>query len=135
MRQYCKNRAAGLVAKRGAAFVTVALFCLQLVRVCVVVPTDSYICLLTDADQHAFGHHHHADEASHPVSGHGDLPSFEHCKDSLDGVGIIAGVVFLVPAATSIELPQPTWNSVQKLSRQPINQYLPPPFQPPRNII
>lgn len=81
--------------------------------------------------------HHHAGQelvaAQIPVNGDGGC-SFRCCKGDSDGVAIIPLDVFGTPAVVAHQRPETAWGILPQQADAALENYLPPPFQPPRHL-
>ena len=124
-------------AKRAIALVVVVLFCFQLSRFYLIIQLDPVECFDPNHTHHTTStgahDHHHDGEETLPHS-HDDGFFFQHCKDTFDGAGLTPVQPLGVPVAVSDRQPETTWASSMPESRRPHENFLPLPFQPPRNL-
>ena len=123
--------------KQTAALFAIAVFSVQLVRFYVAVPSDALTC-------NELGHHHgaagemanHMEHSDQQLASTGDPDQsyFQHCKETLDYVCLAPAQPFGMPVFVAhrmeprVALIQPAQNAA------PIDNALPPPFQPPRDF-
>lgn len=127
-------------ATQCVAFVLLGLFCFQLSRVYLVVPADAYMCSFPSPSHESetvSGDHHHHDEAASSapflLANEDDGRSyFQHCKDTLDGLGLTPAQPFGLAAVMQPQPPQPTNYIASIHTPAVLDNFLPPPFQPPR---
>ena len=123
--------------KRTFALFALVVFSVQLVRFYVVVPREAFTCSEP-------GHHHasagelangldHAGEEVLPP-GDGDQTYFQHCKDTLDGLCLTPTQPLGMPVFVAHRIEPLIWLSLPNQISLPIDNALPPPFQPPRNF-
>ena len=118
------------------------LFSFQLIRFYVVIPLDAYVCTSGDHAQDetpsstTHDHHQEDHEALEEALSHNDDEgySFRHCKDTLDGMGLIPVTLVGLPVADDSRRPAATWIILPGRTDQTLENHLPPPFQPPRNL-
>ena len=117
------------------ALATVAVFCLQLSRFYLLIELDRFICLEAN-HTHEVGSvrhdHPHAEDGLLPHD-HDDGFFFQHCKDSFGEIALTPVQPLGVPVTVSHPQPEPAWTDFLKESRSPLENFLPPPFQPPRS--
>lgn len=122
------------------ACLLLGLLCFQLSRVYLVVPADAFVCAAPDRDHGgatlSHDDHDRGDEALEALLAdeHDDRNYVTHCKDTLDGLGLTPAQPYNTPAA---EAPQPLIETAVVLpgdTLSPLDTYLPPAFQPPRNL-
>ena len=124
-----------LLASRVIAVFILSFFGFQLIRGYLVVPLDAYVCSSPDHDHDGTspnGHHHEDEEALSQSVDQGN--SLQHCKDTLDGLGLIPMEAFGPPVTISRHHLAATWISVAGQNPSPIEIFLPSPFQPPKNL-
>ena len=124
-------------SKRTVAFFALVVFSVQLVRFYVVFPRDAFIC--SEA-----GHQHdHAGELANGLDHGGEefLPRgdldqtyFQHCKETLDGLCLTPAQPLGMPVFVAHRIEPLIWLSLPNQIALPIDNALPPPFQPPRNF-
>ena len=116
----------------------VVLFCLvQLSRFYLTIQLDPLLCWDWDPNHNHAAMTHVGHEHSHD---HGLLPEsqdhgffFQHCKEAYNGIGLIPVQPLPAPVTVSFQPPAAAWGNVLAENPQPIENYLPPPFHPPRN--
>jgi len=129
------------IPSRTASAAVLVLLCFQLSRVYLTIPMDWYVCPMTHRQLEGMsmpGHDgHQADmEASGSASpvAPDDGCSLRCCKGTLDGLGLIPAQPFRMPVVASLQKPELTLFNLPDPTRRALDQHLPPPFQPPRNI-
>lgn len=121
------------------------MLCMQLSRVYLVIPADAFICNIPDHShgatsagaQHLEQEGDHESEALEATSfeSQGDGHTYiQHCKDTLDGLGLAPAQPFGLPVATSPKTPETAVKVLPSEIPSVLDNFLPPPFQPPRNI-
>ncbi len=128
-------------AKRTVALLVLGLLCFQLSRVYVVVPADAFLCNFP-AHSHdgsaAAGHHHDYDEGEAleaSLTQNDDGGTYiQHCKDTLDGLGLTSAQPFSLTAAAVTPGPEPSAIILPAETLPALDSHLHPPFQPPRNL-
>lgn len=121
-------------AKRTIVLVVLAFFCLQLSRFYLVLELNSSGCF-DGHERHASvagddGHHDDGEEAL--PAGQANGPFLRHCKDVFDGVGLTVAQPLALPIAVSHPGPATAWAGFIEPKNLTVQNYLPPPFQPPR---
>jgi hypothetical protein len=123
-------------SKRSVAFIALVVFSVQLVRFYVVVPRDAFTCS-------ELGHHHAAGEFAEALehAGGAFLPPgganqnyFQHCKETLDGLCLTPAQPLGMPVFATHRIESPIWLALPNRIALPVDNALPPPFQPPRNF-
>ena len=121
------------------ACLILGLLCFQLSRVYLVVPADAFICAAPEHDHGgatlSHDDHDHGDEAVEALyaNQHDGRNYITHCKDTIDGLGLTPAQPYNTPAA---EAPQPLTETAVVTpgdTLSPLDTYLPPTFQPPRD--
>jgi hypothetical protein len=115
-----------------ATGVAVLLLFFQLSRSFLVAPINDAICLHgISSPELASDHHDHAVASAHRDSD-SKGNSFQHCKDTDAGAAVTSGQPFGIFTAPALPLPQGTWIVRTGTPSAAIQNFLPPPFQPPR---
>lgn len=128
---------------RVVSLIVFGLLCFQLSRVYLVVPADAYICSIpghshSHESEAASGAHHHDDDAESFESAallqnQDDGRNYvQHCKDTLDDLGLTPGQPFGLAAAVRPEVPEPTHYIASTFTPAVADNFLPAPFEPPR---
>ena len=143
MQRATQHRYSGKDPMRATAFVALCLFCFQVVRFYVVIPLDAYTCGSLDYTYgDARSTHHHDFETNQPDHDHDqalpqdddDRQYFQHCKDTLNGLALSPVQPFGLPVLVTQQGPQCSWANLATNPHKAIENYLPPPFQPPRQL-
>ena len=128
------------LATRATAVAVLALVCFQLSRVFLTIPLSWYECPMVkqSGQMSSLASHHHdgseAAKADLPLSPN-DGCSFRCCKGDVDGLAIIPLQAFGIVVTVSHQQLASTWVSRSWQSQPALENYLPPPFQPPKNLI
>lgn len=125
-----------LFAKRTVAACVLVFFCLQFSRFYLIIQLDGFICLepnhlRTTDSLSAHDHPHDGEEAlAHsPDDGY----SFQHCKDTFDGIALTPVQPLGLSVAAPVPQPETAWASRMPENQPAIDNVLSPPFQPPRS--
>lgn len=126
---------------RATALMILGLLCFQLSRVYLVIPVDAFICSEA-GDTHgaaslsSHGHDHEYGEAVEAtLSQSNDGRNYiRHCKDTLDGLGLIPAQPFGLPAAISPQKLEANWVNLPRQADSALENYLPPLLQPPKDL-
>ena len=121
---------------RVMALLALCLFQFQLIRVFLVVPVDWYECSSTEHHTHdeASRANHHREGVEVLVDNDTEGNSIQHCKDTIDGLGLIPVVTFASSSALSQTSPQVTWAVLHAKDPATLDGRLSEPFQPPRSL-
>jgi len=87
------------------------------------------------ASSDAYQHDRDSDEVSDvfaPQTQDDGHTYIRHCKDTLDGAGLVPAQPFQLPIAASIQLLATVVNAHPAEPLSALDNYLPPPFQPPQ---
>lgn len=126
------------LARKAITVTVAAFFFFQFIRFYLVAPLDVFACFepnfrhqgISAVSDHV---HDHADVGFHSHS-KDEGYALQHCKDTYNGIGLTPvqplGLPVAVPQeflglALTAALPEPS---------QPLENFLPPPFQPPRHL-
>ena len=128
---------------RAIALCVVILFSFQLSRFFLIVQLAPIECIEPGHTHAATSHSHsHADNGQHhdhegepaPSHSHDGEHYFQHCKDTYGDAGLTPVQPLGAPETVSYQPPEATWGESLRENFQPLENYLPPPFQPPRNL-
>ena len=128
---------------RAIALCVVVLFSFQLSRFFLIVHLDAVECFEPGHTHAATSHSHsHADNGHQhdhegepaPSHSHDGEHYFQHCKDTYGDAGLTPVQSLGAPETVSYQLPETAWGNPPSENFQPLDNYLPPPFQPPRNL-
>jgi len=128
---------------RGIALLLIVFFSVQFSRVYLYLSPGEPLCPMTGTAECPAHHmdeaacpHHEGQElaaAECPMSGDGGC-ALRCCKGDSDGVGIIPLEVFGIAAMVSYQRPETAWRILPQQTDAALENYLPAPFQPPRNL-
>jgi hypothetical protein len=104
----------------------------QFSRVYFAIPFSEAMCPMATGAECPMHHMHDATCSRH--AGQEGGCSFQCCKDTRGGVGIIPLSVFGPPTLVSYQQPQSTWLTPPQQSDLVIENPIPPPLQPPRQL-
>ena len=126
-----------LQQKRMLALTVMALFSLQLSRFFFIIQLDPVLCYDANHSHEADSpdgheHHHEGEQALDHTQDDGFF--FQHCKDTFDGIGLTPVQPLGVPVAVAYLPPTAVATDGASENPQPLDQFLPPPFQPPRSL-
>ena len=115
-----------------------AFFFFHLSRFYLAAPLDVFECFepnfrhqgVSALENH--GHHHDEVGIASPSDDAGY--AFQHCKDTYDGIGLTPVQPLGLPVAVSQESLELALTVALREPSQPLENFLPPPFQPPRNL-
>ncbi|MCZ6750975.1 MAG: hypothetical protein O7E51_04010 [Acidobacteria bacterium] len=136
---------------RAIALCVVVLFSFQLSRFFLIVQLDAVECFdpnhTHDATTHSHadsahaghsyadqGHQHDHKGEQAPLRSHDGEHYFQHCKDTYGDAGLTPVQPQGAPETVSYHPPEAAWGESLRENFQPLENYLPPPFQPPRNL-
>ena len=125
------------------ALCVVVLFSFQLSRFFLIVQLDAVECFdpnhthgaTTHPHSHADdGHQHDHEGEQAPSRGHDGEHYFQHCKDTYGDAGLTPVQPQGAPETVSYQPTEARWGELLSEPLQPLENYLPPPFQPPKNL-
>ena len=128
---------------RVIALSVVVLICFQISRFFLIVELNAIECFDPNhthgaaspaVHEHRHEHQHDHDGAQAPQHSHHEGPIFQHCKDTFGGAGLTPVQPQGVPETVSYQPPEAAWENPPSENSQPFDNYLPPPFQPPRYL-
>ncbi|MBI4459098.1 MAG: hypothetical protein HY648_03435 [Acidobacteria bacterium] len=124
-------------ARKAITVTVAAFFFFQFIRFYLVAPLDVFECLEPNFRQGAsasenHGHHHDAVE----LQSHSEDAGYtlQHCKDTYNGIALTPVQPLGLPVAVSQEFLRLALPTAVCEPSQPLENFLPPPFQPPRNL-
>ncbi|MCH7977472.1 MAG: hypothetical protein IH935_00670 [Acidobacteria bacterium] len=125
------------------ALCVVVLFSFQLSRFFLIVQLDAVECFdpnhthgaTTHPHSHADdGHQHDHEGEQAPSRGHDGEHYFQHCKDTYGDAGLTPVQPQGAPETVSYQPTEARWGELLSEPLQPLENYLPPPFQPPKHL-
>ncbi len=128
---------------KAIALCVVVLFSFQLSRFFLIVQLDAVECYdsnhthgaTTHSHSHADQWHQHDHEGEQaPTHSHDGDHYFQHCKDTYGDAGLTPGQSQGAPETVSYQPPEAAWGESFGETLQPLENYLPPLFQPPKNL-
>ena len=115
----------------------VAFFCFHLIRFYLVAPLDVFACFEPNFRQGISAlenHGHHHDDVGFHSHSEDEGYTLQHCKDTYNGIGLTPVQPLGLPIAVSQEFLELALTAFLFEPSQPLENFLPPPFQPPRNL-
>ncbi len=128
---------------RAIALCVVVLFSFQFSRFFLIVQLGVIECFepghTHDATAHSHsyadnGHQHDREGEQAPSHSHDGEHYFQHCQDTYGDAGLTPVQPQGAPETVSYQPPETAWKNPPSANFQPLENYLPPPFQPPRNL-
>ena len=129
------------ISRPSVTLLLVGLFGFQLSRTYLVIPVDSMVCKEAghshngSPEANPAAAHHHDEMDITPLHEDDDTRYFRHCKDSLDGLSLTSPQSLCLPAESCAISPAGAWVRSLPETASAIENALPPPFQPPRNLL
>ena len=136
LQRLLRRAARRYVARKAITVTVVVFFCFQFVRFYLVAPLDFLACFgpnfrpgVSAVSDHV---HDHANVGVHSHS-KDEGYTLQHCKDTYEGIGLTPGQPLGLPVTVSWESLGPSLTASLCEPCQPLDHFLPPPFQPPRH--
>ena len=124
--------------RKVTAVTVAAFFFFQLIRFYLVAPLDVFECFEPNFRHQGVSalenHGHHHDEVGIAPPSDDTGYTLQHCKDTYNGIGLTPVQPLGLPVAVSRESLGPAMTAALCELCQPLNHFLPPPFQPPRHL-
>lgn len=125
------------LARKAITVILAVFFCFQFLRFYLVAPLNAFECFEPNF-RHGIsaleGHGHHHDEVGAPSHSDDEGYAIQHCKDTYNGIGMTPVQPLGLPIAVSQAFSGLALTTAWSEPNQPLENFLPPPFQPPRNL-